>query len=181
MEVQASRLNARVGPDGAPVLLMDQDRARWDALLVRRGLAALDRGAALAGGAPGPYLLQAAIAACHARARSAEVTDWAEIAALYAVLAHVQPSPVVELNRAVAVGFAEGPDAGLAVADALAASGELGEHHLLAAVRGDLLEKVGRLGEARAAFERAAALAQNERERALMEQRSRDPRRIGDP
>ena len=168
MEIQASRLAARVGPDGEPVLLMDQDRTRWDGLLVRRGLAALDRGAALAGGAPGPYLLQAAIAACHARARASTDTDWAEIAALYAALYAIHPSPVVELNRAVAVSFAEGPAAGLALADALAESGTLDGYHLLDAVRGDLLDRLGRADEARAAFEAAAALTRNERERTLL-------------
>ena len=172
MEIQASRLGARVDDDGAPILLMDQDRARWDGLLVRRGLAALERGAALASGAPGPYLLQGAIAACHARARRAEDTDWAEIAALYAALAVVQPSPVVELNRAVAVGFAEGPAAGLALADALKAAGALDGYHLLEAVRGDLLQKVGRPVDARAAFEAAAALTRNERERAFLQDRA---------
>ena len=168
MEVQASRLAARVGPDGEPVLLMDQDRTRWDGLLVRRGLAALDRGVALAGGAPGPYLLQAAISACHARARASTDTDWAEIAALYAALYAIHPSPVVELNRAVAVSFAEGPAAGLALADALAESGTLDGYHLLDAVRGDLLDRLGRADEARAAFEAAAALTRNERERTLL-------------
>lgn len=172
MEIQASRLTARVGPQGEPVLLMDQDRRRWDALLVRRGLAALDRGLALASGAPGPYLLQAAIAACHTRARRPEETDWAEIAALYAALGVLQPSPVVELNRAVAIGFARGPEAGLEIADSLVASGALSGYHLLEAVRGDLLAKLGRAPEARAAFEAAAALTQNERERALLLERS---------
>jgi len=172
MEIQASRLAARVGPDGEPVLLLDQDRTRWDALLVRRGLAALARGVELAGGAPGPYLLQAAIAACHARAHRADDTDWAEIAALYATLATVQPSPVVELNRAVAVGFAEGPAAGLALADALRQSGALDGYHLLEAVRGDLLDKLGRADEARAAFEAAADGTRNERERAILRDRA---------
>ena len=176
MEVQASRLAARVGPDGEPVLLLDQDRTRWDALLIRRGLAALEKGVSLAGGAPGPYLLQAAIAACHARARRAEDTDWAEIAALYATLARVQPSPVVELNRAVAVGFAEGPAAGLALADTIAETGVLDGYHLLDAVRGDLLEKLGRTAEAAAAFERAAALTGNERERVLLDRRASESR-----
>ena len=175
MEIQASRLGARVGPDGEPVLLLDQDRARWDALLVRRGLAALDRGVARAGGAPGSYLLQAAIAACHARARRPEDTDWDQIAELYAALGAIQPSPVVELNRAVAVGFAEGPAAGLALTDALAEAGALDGYHLLDAVRGDLLAKLGRTDEARAAFEAAAAQTRNERERALLLQRARAP------
>lgn len=168
MEIQASRLAARVGPDGEPVLLMDQDRTRWDGLLVRRGLAALGRGVALAGGAPGPYLLQAAIAACHARAHRPDDTDWTRIAALYAALHALHPSPVVELNRAVAVSFAEGPAAGLALADALAEAGTLDGYHLLDAVRADLLAKLGRADEARAAFQAAAALTQNERERTLL-------------
>ncbi len=172
MEIQASRLAARVGSNGEPVLLLDQDRTRWDALLVRRGLAALARGADLAGGAPGPYLLQAAIAACHARARRADDTDWAEIAALYAALAQIQPSPIVELNRAVAVGFAEGPAAGLALADALRPSGALDGYHLLDAVRGDLLDKLGQADEARAAFESAADGTRNERERAILRARA---------
>jgi RNA polymerase sigma factor (sigma-70 family) len=167
MEIQASRLKARVGPDGAPVLLLDQDRARWDRLLIRRGLAALGRAEAL-GGSAGPYVLQAAIAACHARARAAADTDWRRIAGLYAELAGVAPSPVVDLNRAVAVGMAEGPAAGLALADRLAADPALKGYHLLPSVRGDLLQKVGRLDEARAEFERAASLTRNARERRLL-------------
>lgn len=172
LEIQASRLAARVGLRGEPVLLLDQDRSRWDGLLIRRGLAALERGVAIAGRAPGPYLLQAAIAACHARARRAEDTDWAKIANLYGTLAARHPSPVVELNRAVAVAYAVGPEAGLDLADALADAGELEGYHLLPAVRGDLLDKLGRSDEARAAFQKAAALAQNEQERALMIQRA---------
>jgi RNA polymerase sigma-70 factor (ECF subfamily) len=171
MEIQASRLRARIGPDGEPVLLLDQDRARWDQLLIRRGLAALDR--ALALGRPlGPYTLQAAIAACHARARTAEETDWERIAALYDALAQLTPSPVVELNRAVAVGMAFGHAAGLEIADALLHEPALRAYHLLPAVRGDLLMKLGRLEEARAEFERAASLTKNERERALMLRRA---------
>jgi RNA polymerase sigma factor (sigma-70 family) len=167
MEIQASRLKARVAPDGEPILLLDQDRARWDRLLIRRGLAALARAEALHG-APGPYLLQAAITACHARAREAAETDWERIAALYAELARVTPSPVVELNRAVAVSMASGPAAGLALADRLAAEPALRAYHLLPSVRGDLLQRLGRLEEARAEFERAAALTRNERERRLL-------------
>jgi RNA polymerase sigma-70 factor (ECF subfamily) len=171
MELQASRLKARVGPDGEPILLLDQDRARWDQLLIRRGLAALARAEELVGaldGPPGPYVLQAAIAACHARARQAADTDWQRIATLYEGLAHVAPSPVVELNRAVAVAMASGPAAGLALADQLAEEPALKAYHLLPSVRGDLLEKLGRLDEARAEFERAAALTRNARERHLL-------------
>jgi RNA polymerase sigma factor (sigma-70 family) len=167
MEIQASRLRARIGPDGEPVLLLDQDRARWDRLLIRRGLAALDRALALSG-ALGPYTLQAAIAACHAQARAPEETDWERIAALYDALAQLTPSPVVELNRAVAVAMAFGPAAGLEIADALLHEPALRAYHLLPAVRGNLLMKLGRLEEARAEFERAASLTKNERERALM-------------
>jgi RNA polymerase sigma factor (sigma-70 family) len=167
MELQASRSRARVGPSGEPVLLLDQDRSRWDRLLVRRGLAALARAEAL-GGALGPYALQAAIAACHARARTAEETDWPRIAALYDALAELQPSPVVELNRAVAVSMAFGPAAGLAQVDALVRDPALAGYHLLPAVRGDLLAKLGRHGEARAELERAASLTRNARERALL-------------
>jgi len=171
MEIQASRLRARVGPDGEPILLLDQDRARWDQLLIRRGLAGLARAEALGGalaGPPGPYLLQAAIAACHARARQAGDTDWARIAALYAGLAQVAPSPVVELNRAVAVGMASGAAAGLTLVDRLAAEPALKGYHLLPSVRGDFLEKLGRREEARAEFERAAGLTRNARERRLL-------------
>ena len=167
MEVQASRLRARSGPDGEPILLLDQDRARWDRLLIRRGLAALERAERL-GGALGPYALQAAIAACHARAATAAETDWRRIAALYAALARVVPSPVVELNRAVAVAMADGPAAGLAMLDALAGDKALAGYHLLPAVRGDFLAKLGRLGEARAELERAAGLTRNARERTLL-------------
>ena len=167
MELQASRLPARTGPSGEPVLLLDQDRGRWDHVLIRRGLAALDRAERL-GGALGPYALQAAIAACHARARAAADTDWPRIAALYDALAQLAPSPVVELNRAVAVGMAFGPAAGLELADALVAEPSLARYHLLPSVRGDLLAKVGRREEARREFARAAALTRNARERALL-------------
>jgi RNA polymerase sigma factor (sigma-70 family) len=167
MEIQASRLGARVGPGGEPVLLLDQDRARWDPLLIGRGLAALERAEAL-GGALGPYALQAAIAACHARARTADATDWVRIAALYDALSRVAPSPVVELNRAVSLGMAFGPAAGLELADALCEVPALRHYHLLPSVRGDLLFKLGRHAEARAEFERAASLTRNERERALL-------------
>lgn len=171
MEIQASRSAARTGPSGEPVLLLDQDRSRWDRLLIHRGLAALERAEQL-GGAFGPYALQAAIAACHARARTAQETDWERIAALYAVLARRVPSPVVELNRAVAVGMAHGPAAGLELADALAAEPLLKGYHLLPSVRGDFLARLGRHEEARAEFERAAALTRNERERALLLERA---------
>jgi RNA polymerase sigma factor (sigma-70 family) len=171
MEIQASRTHARVGPGGEPVLLLDQDRGRWDRLLIRRGLAALERAEKL-GGARGPYALQAAIAACHARALTAEQTDWARIAALYAVLAQVTPSPVVELNRAVAVSMAAGPAAGLALVDAIAAEPALQHYHLLPSVRGELLSRLGRLPEARVEFERAAELTRNERERNLLRDRA---------
>ena len=167
MEIQASRLRARVGPAGEPILLLDQDRSRWDHLLIRRGLAALDR-AEKQGGALGPYTLQAAIAACHARARTAEETDWERIVALYDALAEIMPSPVVELNRAVAVGFAFGPAAGLELVDELKEDPALKAYHLLPSVRGDLLVKLGRFDEARAEFERAASLTRNDRERELL-------------
>ena len=167
MEVQASRLGARTGPDGAPVLLLEQDRGRWDRVLIGRGLAALQR-AEGSGAALGPYALQAAIAACHARARTAEQTDWARIAALYEALAALRPSPVVELNRAVAVGMAYGPAAGLPLVDALTDVPALRGYHLLPSVRGDLLVKLGRPAEARAEFQRAAALTRNQREQALL-------------
>jgi RNA polymerase sigma factor (sigma-70 family) len=170
MEVQASRTRARTTPSGEPVLLPDQNRALWDRVLIGRGLAALARAEEL-GGARGPYALQAAIAACHARALTAEATDWARIAALYGVLAEVSPSPVVELNRAVAVSMAEGPAAGLAILDAIASEPSLASYHLLPGVRGDLLAKLGRNDEARAEFERAASLARNARERELMLER----------
>ncbi|XXX74219.1 RNA polymerase sigma factor [Sorangium sp. So ce134] len=167
MEIQASRSSARVGPSGEPILLLDQNRARWDHLLIHRGLAALERAEQL-GGARGPYALQAAIAACHARARTAAETDWARIAALYAALAQVTPSPVVELNRAVALSMAFGPAAGLAIVDALTSERALESYHLLPSVRGDLLAKLDRLDEARAEFERAASLTRNARERELL-------------
>jgi RNA polymerase sigma factor (sigma-70 family) len=167
MELQASRLPARVGPGGEMVLLLDQDRGRWDHLLIQRGLAALARAEALAA-VPGRYTLQAGLAACHARAGHAEDTDWRRIAELYGALGRLVPSPVVELNRAVAVGMAEGPEAGLALVDALAQEPSLRRYHLLPSVRGDLLAKLGRLGEAGAEFERAASLTRNERERALL-------------
>jgi predicted RNA polymerase sigma factor len=172
MEIQASRAPARIGPSGEPILLLDQDRARWDHLLVRRGLAALERAETLSG-ALGPYALQAAIAACHARARTAAETDWARIAALYDALAQIAPSPVVELNRAVAVAMAFGPAEGLALVDALLSEPSLKNYHLLPAVRGDLLAKLGRADEARAEFERAASLTRNARERKLLLDRAR--------
>jgi len=167
MEIQASRLTARLGPAGEPILLADQDRARWDHLLIRRGLAALARAESL-GEPPGPYVLQASIAACHARARTADDTDWARIAALYAALMRIAPSPVVELNRAVAVSMADGPEAGLALLDPLRGDAALAGYHLLPAVRGDLLARLGRREEARAEFERAASMTRNERERRLL-------------
>jgi RNA polymerase sigma-70 factor, ECF subfamily len=171
MEIQASRAGARIGPDGEPILLLEQDRTRWNRTLVRRGLAALARAQSL-GGAFGPYTLQAAIAACHARAGSAAETDWRQIAALYGVLARAMPSPVVELNRAVAVAMAFGPAAGLELIDALVAEPSLRTYHLLPSVRGDLLAKLSRFDEARAEFERAATLTSNARERALLAQRA---------
>jgi predicted RNA polymerase sigma factor len=167
MEIQASRSGARVGPKGEPILLLDQNRARWDQLLIRRGLAALERAEQL-GGARGPYALQAAIAACHARARTAEETDWPRIAALYETLSAVLPSPVVELNRAVAVGMAFGPQAGLEVVDRLVPEPRLAGYHLLPSVRGDLLSKLGRFEESRIEFERAAKLTRNARERDVL-------------
>src|SRR5215472_13848015 len=167
MEIQASRLHARAGPRGEPVLLLDQDRARWDRLLIRRGLAALQRAEKL-DGAFGPYTLQAAIAACHARGRNAAETDWHRIAALYDALAQLTPSPVVELNRAVAVAMAFGPAAGLELVDTLTSEPSLKAYHLLPSVRGDFLFKLGRLHEAQAEFERAAALTQNAREREFL-------------
>jgi RNA polymerase sigma factor (sigma-70 family) len=173
LEIQASRIPARIDEVGRPVLLLDQDRTRWDRLLINRGLAALERALHL-GGERGPYALQAAIAACHARAFRAEDTDWARIVALYGVLAEVMPSPVVELNRAVAISMAYGPQAGLDLADQLAAEPALRSYHLLPSVRGDLLRKLGREAEARAEFERAAALTSNERERELSAQRARE-------
>jgi RNA polymerase sigma-70 factor, ECF subfamily len=171
MEIQSSRARARVGPKGEPILLFDQNRMLWDRLLIRRGLAALERGEKLEGQL-GPYLLQAAIAACHARARTPEETDWARIAALYQALAVITPSPVVELNRAVAVGMAYGPQAGLDLVDRLVDDATLKDYHLLPSVRGDLLNKLGRIDEARAEFERAAALTRNARERELLLRRA---------
>ncbi len=167
MEIQASRSGARVGPSGEPILLLDQDRSRWDHLLVRRGLAALARAEQL-GGRLGPYALQAAIAACHARARTAAETDWTRIAALYDALAQIAPSPVVELNRAVAIAMAFGPAEGLALVDALVSEPALKYYHLVPSVRGDLLVKLGRLDEARSEFERAASLTRNAREKKLL-------------
>jgi len=171
MEIQASRSRARVGPSGEPILLLDQDRGRWDQLLIHRGLASLERAERL-DGALGPYALQAAIAACHARAGSPGETDWARIVSLYDELVQLVPSPVVELNRAVAVGMAFGPAAGLELADALMSEPSLRAYHLLPSVRGDLLSKLGRPDEARAEFERAASLTRNKRERDLLLQRA---------
>ena len=172
MEIQASRSHARIGPSGEPILLLEQNRALWDQLLIHRGLAALERAGKI-GGSRGPYALQAAIAACHARARTPEETDWARIVALYGELAKLAPSPVVELNRAVAVAMASGPAAGLELVDALTAEPSLQAYHLLPSVRGDLLAKIGRTDEARAEFERAAALTRNTRERELLLNRAR--------
>lgn len=172
MEIQASRMRARIGPRGEPILLLDQDRARWDQILIRRGFAALARAQNL-GGEPGPYALQAAIASCHARAGVASQTDWARIATLYDALAKLAPSPVVELNRAVAVAMAFGPAAGLELVDALRSEPSLQTYHLLPSVRGDLLAKLGRSGEARSEFEHAASLTQNARERELLLERAR--------
>lgn len=171
MEIQASRSGARVGPAGEPILLLDQDRSRWDHLLISRGLAALERAEAL-GGAPGPYALQAAIAACHARARSGAETDWARIVELYEALARLKPSPVVELNRGVAVAMAFGPAAGLEIVDGLTSEPSLRSYHLLPSVRGDLLVKLGRFDEARGELERAASMTKNARERALLLERA---------
>ncbi len=172
MEIQASRSRARVGPGGEPILLLDQNRAQWDQLLIHRGLAALERVERL-GTMPGPYAIQAAIAACHARALTADDTDWPRIASLYAALAHLTPSPIVELNRAVAVGMALGPQAGLALVDELASDPSLKDYHLLPSVRGDLLAKLDRWDEARAEFEAAAALTRNARERTMLMERAR--------
>ena len=171
MEIQASRLNARTTSSGDPILLPDQDRSRWDPLLIRRGLDALERIEKLRG-ASGPYALQAAIAACHARARTVDETDWSRIASLYAVLATVMPSPIVELNRAVAVAMASGPAAGLALIDALSDEPQLRHYHLLPSVRGDLLSRLQRHDEARHEFERAASMARNTRERQMLERRA---------
>jgi RNA polymerase sigma-70 factor, ECF subfamily len=187
MEIQASRARARVGPSGEPILLLDQNRAQWDQLLIRRGLAALDRseklrseklrserlGSGKAGGKRGSYMLQAEIAACHARARTPEETDWERIVEIYDALAQLAPSPVVELNRAVAIAMASGPAAGLALVDALTSEPSLENYHLLPSVRGDLLRRLGRLQEARLEFERAAALTRNVRERELLIERAR--------
>ena len=180
MEIQSSRLRARAGPDGEPIPLLEQDRGRWDRLLIRRGFAALLR-AERAGRPPGPYVVQAAIAACHAQAATAADTDWPRIAALYQTLAAIAPSPVAELNRAVAVGMAYGPARGLELADRLAAGPELRRYHLLPSVRGDLLAKLGRDDEARAEFERAAALTRNTRERAVLLRRAAGCGRGGQP
>jgi RNA polymerase sigma factor (sigma-70 family) len=173
MEFQASRLGARKGPNGEPILLLDQSRARWDQLLIRRGLAALER-ARTSTPNLGPYALQAAIAACHARARTADETDWAQIVGIYGQLGEVMPSPIVELNRAVALSMLMGPEAGLHVVDALSSEPLLKDYHLLPSVRGDLLAKLGRTAEARTEFERAAAMTQNTRERALLLKRAAD-------
>ena len=173
MEIQASRMAARVGPDGEAVLMLDQDRAAWDHARIARGLASLVRAQEIAGAGATPYVIQAQIAACHARARAAADTDWARIASLYAALGTLAPSPVVDLNRAVAVGMASGPAAGLEIVDALAGDPALAGYHLLPSVRGDLLAKLGRFDEARAELERAAALTQNERERAMLLERAR--------
>jgi predicted RNA polymerase sigma factor len=171
MEIQASRSRARLGAAGEPILLLDQNRARWDQLLIRRGLTALERAEDL-GGALGPYALQAAIAACHARARTAGDTDWTRIAALYDALAQLTPSPVVELNRAVAVGMAFGPEAGLELIGTLMSEPSLRSYHLLPSVRGDFLAKLGRHDEAATEFKRAAGLTRNARERALLLERA---------
>ena len=171
MEIQASRFETRTSPSGEPILLLDQNRARWDQLLIRRGLAALERAETLAresGRGSGPYALQAAIAACHVRARTADETDWARIVGLYGALGEIAPSPIVELNRAVALDMLFGPKAGLEIVDALTSEPVLKTYHLLPSVRGDLLKKLGQLGEARAEFERAAGLTRNERERKLL-------------
>jgi len=176
MEIQASRLRARVGPSGEPILLLDQKRARWDHLLIRRGFAAIERARAI-GGAIGPYLLQAELAACHARARTAEETDWVRIAVLYGALAAIHPSPIVELNRAVAISMAEGPAAGLAAVERLVLEPSLKNYHLLPSVRADLLGKLDRHGEAQAEFERAAAMTRNVQERTLLLARAENARR----
>ena len=180
LEIQASRASARVGPSGAPILLLDQDRGRWDQLLIRRGLASLERAEEL-GGALGPYALQAAIAACHARARIADETDWGRIVALYDALVQLLPSPVVELNRAVAVAMAFGPAAGLEIVDGLTSERSLEAYHLLPSMRGDLLAKLGRFEEARTEFERAASLTRNTRERTLLLERAAASARLSGP
>jgi len=171
LESDASRSRARVGPSGEPILLLEQDRARWDHLLIRRGLAALERAEKL-GGDRGPYALQAALTACHARARTAAETDWPRIAGLYETLAQLAPSPIVELNRAVALAMAFGPAAGLPLVDTLTLDPSLKDYHLLSAVRGDLLAKLNRFDEARVELERAAAMTRNGRERALLLERA---------
>jgi len=176
MEIQASRLAARVGPDGAPILLLDQNRARWDPLLIQRGLAALDRAEAL-GAASGPYTLQAAIAACHARARTAQQTDWGRIVSIYEALGRTSPSPIIELNRAVAASMASGPEEGLKIVDRIRSEPALASYHLLYSVRGDLLAKLGRHREARGEFQRAAELTRNERERTLLAARAEESAR----
>jgi predicted RNA polymerase sigma factor len=173
MEIQASRAKARTGPTGEPILLLDQNRAKWDRLLIQRGLASLERAERLSE-QRGIYTSQAAIAACHARARTPEATDWRRIATLYAELAQIAPSPVVELNRAVAVSMAAGPAAGLAIVEGLAGEPSLKNYHLLPSVRGDLLRKLGRTEEAKREFERAASLTRNARERELLLGRARD-------
>ncbi len=173
MEIQSSRARARVSPTGEPILLLDQNRGQWDQLLIHRGLTALDRALRLAGNTPGSYTLQAAIAACHARATTAAETDWSRIAALYAQLAQIAPSPVVHLNRAVAVSMADGPQAGLDIVEELLAEPALRGYHLLPTVRGDLLSKLGRFAEARPEFEKAASLTRNARERAVLLERAR--------
>jgi RNA polymerase sigma-70 factor, ECF subfamily len=180
MEIQASRSAARIGPSGEPVLLLEQDRSRWDHVLIRRGLAALARAEKL-GGALGPYALQAAIAACHARARTPEETDWARIAALYDALGQLAPSPIVELNRGVALAMAFGPAVGLEVVDGLTSEPSLQAYHLLPSVRGDLLAKLGRLDEAREEFERAASMTRNGRQRTLALERAAACRRESNP
>ncbi len=180
MEIQASRLRARTGPSGEPILLLDQDRGKWDQLLIRRGLTALARAEQLAG-ARGPYALQAAIVACHARARTAAETDWERIVALYDALAELTPSPIVELNRAVAVSMAYGPALGLELVDALRSEPALKSYHLLPSVRGDLLMKLGRLGEAQSEFEHAASLTRNARERGLLLERARKSATVATP
>jgi predicted RNA polymerase sigma factor len=172
MELQSSRARARTSPSGDPILLLDQDRSRWDQLLIHRGLTALARAEAL-GGARGPYALQAALAACHARARTADATDWARIAGLYGTLAEVAPSPIVDLNRAIALGMLFGPEAGLTLVDAIARDPALARYHLLSSVRADFLTKLGRHDEARAEWERAAGLTENAREKALLLERAR--------
>jgi predicted RNA polymerase sigma factor len=175
MEIQASRTRARMAPDGAPILLLDQDRTRWDWSLIRHALTALDRATELSG-IRGPYVLQAAIAACHAGARTAEETDWARIVKLYEELRRVRPSPVIDLNMAVAMSYAAGPAPALAVVDRLVESGALADYHLLPSVRGDLLRKLGRENEAREEFQRAAAMTDNEAERDLLLRRAAEER-----